>query len=123
MTILTLRAILSPDGGGFEIGDDPPAANYPVLVLVIRSEDATTPRVVGQHIMTEADAGMVKSGIDLWNQIPALSDRVRFRWEGWTPAAAPLPLGKIGKVLKMFGIQVNQVDAPPAIGAGQGGAP
>lgn len=121
MTILTLRAVLSPTGG-FEIGEDHDTpAVYPVLVLVVRSEGEEDPLVVGQHIMTEADAGMIKSGVELWNQIPALSDRVRFRWEGWTPAAAPLPLGKIGKVLKMFGIQVNQVDAPPAIGAGQGG--
>jgi len=35
--------------------------------------------------------------------------------------AAPLPLGKIGKVLAMFGIRVNQVDAPPALASGRRG--
>lgn len=119
MTLLKLRAACSPtDGYDLAEPDAAPVHQlYPVLVLVERSQPPGAPHVVGQHVMTESDAAMLKAGVDLWNQIPALADQVRFEWDGWTPAPTNLPLGKIGRVLGMFGIRVNQVDAPPpAIG-------
>ena len=122
MTVLKLRATCSP-AGGYDLDDNTERLDtrilYPVLVLVERASPPAPGHLVGQHVMTESDASMLKAGVDLWNQVEPLAHAVRFEWEGWTPPATNLRLGKIGKVLAMFGIRVHQVDgAPPAISEG-----
>lgn len=119
-TALTLRAARSPTGGYAIDSGDPSLAEqlYPVLVLVLRADPGSaTAFLVGQHVMTEGDAAMLKAGVDLWAQIPTLREAVRITWEGWTPPATTLPLGKIGAVLKLFGIHVDR-PAAPAVGPG-----
>jgi len=88
---------------------------FPVLLTVVRSDTPGQAVIVGHIIMAEGEAGSLKAAVDLWAQIPMLAEKYLLVWEGWQPPPTNLPLGKIGRVLSMFGIQVNQVKtAPPA---------
>ena len=118
--MLTLRASISPTGDMARelaaVGKPAPdyGDKYPVLVTLIRSDGPGQADVVGHVILLEAEAGNVKAAVDLWAQIPLLAEKYLLVWEGWQPPPTILPLGKIGKVLGMFGVRVNQVTAPPA---------
>ncbi len=119
MKVLTLRASISPTGGMAGELAEKPRADYadvfPVLLTVVRSDTPGQAVIVGHIIMAEGEAGSLKAAVDLWAQIPMLAEKYLLVWEGWQPPPTNLPLGKIGRVLSMFGIQVNQVKtAPPA---------
>ncbi len=123
MKTLTIQAVVSPTGdmlANLNENVPPGETRFPVLLTLVREDEPGRAFVVGQLVTSPAEAGSLKAAVALWNQIPMLAEKWLLVWEGWDPPATDLPLGKLAKALKWFGIEVKPAAAalPQADGHG-----